>query len=198
MFERFTSDARAVVTAAVEHARGLGHGWVGCEHILLAVAASPTPTGQVFREAGVTPETVASAITSVVGPGSGPGDDTVALAGLGIDLDEVRHAVEASFGPGALETPVRSRRRPARLGRRRRSCTTPSSRQPFTPRAKRCLESSLREALARRHGFIGVEHIALALLARDDTVAWDVLLHLGVSPAALRRHVDDILDSAHP
>lgn len=197
MFERLTSEARALVVGAADQAGSLRHGWVGCEHLLLAIAGSATPTGQIFRDHGVTPETVTSTFTSVMGSGDGPGDDAVALAGLGIDLDEVRHAVEASFGPGALEAPVRSRRRGRRaaLRRRRRSCTTPSHRQRFTPRAKRCLESSLREALSRKHRFVGVEHVALALLSRDDTLAWAVLLQLGAHPDELRRQVDDVLAS---
>ena len=94
---------------------------------------------------------------------------------------------------------MRTRRRRRRVGRRRRarSCTTPSPWRPFTPRAKRCLETSLREALSRGHRFIGVDHVALALLARDDTVAWAVLLHLGIGPEELRRQVDAALRSAH-
>jgi len=48
---------------------------------------------------------------------------------------------------------------------------------------------SLREALALGHPHIGVEHIALALLRCDDTMAWRMLVHLGIEPPNLRRQV---------
>jgi ATP-dependent Clp protease ATP-binding subunit ClpA len=57
---------------------------------------------------------------------------------------------------------------------------------PFTPRAKRSLELSLREAIRLKHNHIGGEHIALGLLRADDTMAWRVLRRLGIEPADLR------------
>ena len=50
MFERFTVDARTVVVHAQEHARRLGHRYVGCEHFLLAVVSTGEPVGAVLRE----------------------------------------------------------------------------------------------------------------------------------------------------
>lgn len=197
MFERFTPDGRDVVVRAQELARRLRHDWIGCEHFLLSLVASPTPVGVLFRRGGAAPERVEEAITELIGPGTGGGDERAALATLGIDLDQVRHAVEATFGPGALDsagvTPRRRRR--LQLKRRHRSCTRRPGRPQFTSRAKRCLELSLREALRLKHHYVGVEHIALALLARDDTAAWRVLFDLGVSPADLRRRIHDSLRS---
>lgn len=190
MFERFTHDAREVVHQAQGQARELQHTWIGCEHILLAVAASPTPTGALFRDRGALPQSIREAIVAVIGPGPAPvdNDDKVALSSLGIDLDEVRHAVEATFGSGSLEGIPTRRRRGLRhrLRRRQASCMTIPGRVPFTPRAKRCLALSLRESLRLKHHHIGVEHLALALLGRDDTAAWSVLHHLGVDPIDLR------------
>lgn len=193
MFQRFTHDARQVVVTAEEHARRLGHGWIGCEHLLLGCARSETSVGALFRDRGARPPVVEDAIAALIGTGPGDGDDKVALATLGIDLDQVRHAVEATFGSGALEGATARGRRGLRrrLRRRRTSCTTATGALPFTPRAKRCLEISLREALRLKHDHIGVEHLGLALLARDDTAAWAVLRRLGVDPPELRRTIEE-------
>lgn len=193
MFERLSQDTREVLVRAQEHARRLGHGWAGCEHLLLGVAESTTPAGALLRDAGARPDALEEAIGAVIGTGPGAGDDKVALATLGIDLDQVQIAAETTFGPGALDAAgARVRRR--RWGRLRRGtrCATATGKRPFTPKAKRCLELSLREALRLQDGHVGVEHVALALLAREDTAAWKVLLHVGVVPAELRQAVEQV------
>jgi ATP-dependent Clp protease ATP-binding subunit ClpA len=212
MFERFTNDARAIVTAAQEHARRLGHSFIGCEHLLLAAASMPEPAGAVLRDHGVTPARVESEIARHVGLGRTRdllcGLDREALASIGIDLDTVRARIEERFGPGALSQPVPAHRRrfgPARLlarrARRARECrgsqppgTTGSPARghiPFTPRAKKCLERSLREALALRSGHIGTEHLTLALVAMDDGAVPPILAALGVARAPLRAAILD-------
>jgi ATP-dependent Clp protease ATP-binding subunit ClpA len=55
MFERFTDTARHVVTQAQKDARRLGHHYIGCEHLLLAAAATGEPASTVLRDHGVTP-----------------------------------------------------------------------------------------------------------------------------------------------
>ena len=210
MFESFTDDARAVVRRAVDSARRLGHRQVGTEHLLLAVAGADVPAGEVLREQGVTPELVKEQIVRKVGLGAGAGLfaglDEGALAAIGIDLDVVRATIEASFSEGALYRAAQSvyaqqRRRPRRwrprLPRRRRNGIRPGSvdamgryvppdRQhlPFTPRAKKVLELSFREAVALKDGHIGVEHIALALIGADNGLAPSILtaLHTHASP----------------
>jgi len=192
MFGRFTPGARQLLVRAQEQAIGMGHCWIGCEHLLLAVADTRTREGGLLRKKGATPHAVEEAIAAVIGREACDGDDKILLAGLGIDADAVREAVEATFGAGALgaaPTTVRRRRR-RRLGRLRAQCT-PSPCPQFTPRAKRCLGLSSREALRLKHTHIGVEHITLALLARDDTVAWQVLLHVGVRPDDLRQAIEE-------
>ena len=193
MFKRFTPEARQVVRRAQEHAVRLGHGWIGCEHILLAVADPATPVGALVTEGGAPPQAVEEAISVVIGPGAVESDDKLLLATLGIDAEEVRQAVEATFGSGALSAARTGERRGrrCRLGRRRAPCLGSPSRPSFTPKAKRCLELSLRESLRLRHDHVGVQHIALALLSRDDTAAWQVLLHLGVVPDQLRRAIEE-------
>lgn len=193
MFHRFTDEARHVVTRAEEHARRLGHRWIGCEHLLLGLAGVKDPVASLFHDRGASPQAVEEAIGAVIGTTPGDNDDAVLLATLGVDLAEVRRAAEAAFGPGALDATMSRRHTWRRFGRRHRCgppISTSSGRRTLTPKAKRCLERSLRESLRLGHGHIDVEHIAMALLASDDTAAWQVLVHLGVDPPELRRAIE--------
>jgi hypothetical protein len=135
-------------------------------------------------------------------PTAGPlaGLDAEALAAIGIDLDKVRTRIEATFGPGALSRAVpcgpQSRSLHRRLlgrNRRPRGRSGPDTgwvpargHIPFTPRAKKSLELSLREALSLGDNYIGMEHIALALISMRDGVVPHVLAGVGVSPDTLR------------
>lgn len=185
MFERFTESARAVVVGAQEEARGLGHDYIGCEHLLIAVAAAPDgPARTALRSTGVTPESLRSAVQEV----SERGPDAVALATIGIDLDEVRRRVERAFGPGALDARRRGGRR--RLGPRR-DCGGRAGSIPFTPRSKRALEQSLRAAVAQGDRHIGSEHILLGILEAREGTAELALARLGVTPDRLRRQLAD-------
>jgi ATP-dependent Clp protease ATP-binding subunit ClpA len=181
MFERFTAEARGTVVQAQATARRLGHRYIGCEHLLAGVAAADGVAGETLRASGVTPAAVESAIQRLIGDTSDV--DRAALASIGIDLDVVRERIEATFGPGALES---RRRRTRRRWLRRRDCEPVPGHIPFTPRAKRCLELSLREAQALHDGVIGAEHLALALTAMDDGMAPEVFAAVGTSPAQVR------------
>ena len=132
MFERFTQEARDLVALAGEHARRLGHRYIGGEHLLLAAVTAGQPASAVLRAHGVTPDLVEEEIVRRVGLGAGAGLfgglDKDALATIGIDVDAVRARIEASFGPQALaraaQTAHRDPRRrpgprPPRLLRRR-------------------------------------------------------------------------------
>jgi hypothetical protein len=100
MFERFSADARTVVIHAQEHARRLGHRYIGCEHLLLALTATDTPAGGVLREHRITAERVEEEVVRRVGLGAAAALfadlDRDALASIGIDLDAVRARIEAS------------------------------------------------------------------------------------------------------
>ena len=106
MLERFTDDARAVLVQAQRHARRLGHRYIGCEHLLLALVGVDQPASAVLRERGLTPGRVEEEIVRRAGTGAGAGLfadlDRAALASIGIDLDAVRARIDASFGPDAL------------------------------------------------------------------------------------------------
>jgi Clp amino terminal domain, pathogenicity island component len=121
MFDRFTAEARTVVIHAQQHARRLGHCQIGCEHLLLALAAGDSPAAAVLREQGITPERVEDEIVRLVGLGGGAALfadlDPGALAAIGIDLDAVRLAIEASFGADALTRADRTLHREPRRSR---------------------------------------------------------------------------------
>jgi ATP-dependent Clp protease ATP-binding subunit ClpA len=192
MFERFTGQAREVVVQAQAHARRLDHAYIGCEHLLLSVVATDSPAGDALRSLGLTPDAVESAMRSILCGGRGPMLDREALAAVGIDLDVVRERVEAAFGPGALtRPPQRDHPRPRRGWRRQRRCPTgaPSGHIPFSPRAKKCLEVALQESVTRRDGYIGIEHLALALTAMSEGLAPRVFARIGLPATQARAEI---------
>ena len=95
-----------------------------------------------------------------------------ALESLDISLQSVRGRVEEIIGQGAKP---------------------PSGHIPFTPRAKRVLELSLREALQLGHNYIGTEHILLGLIREGEGVAAQVLVKLGADLARVREQVVHLL-----
>ena len=102
----------------------------------------------------------------------GEGVAAQALASLGISLDGVREQVQEIIGPGK---------------------ESPSGHIPFTPRAKKVLELSLREALQLGHNYIGTEHILLGLIREGEGVAAQVLVKLGADPSRVRQQVIQLL-----
>jgi ATP-dependent Clp protease ATP-binding subunit ClpA len=184
MFERFTDRARHVVRQARVEAKNLGHDKVGTEHILIAMLADEAClAARVLREAGVERDDLRARIERHVGRGPrilGEAD-AAALREIGIDLDEVRARIERSFGEGAL----RPAEDPPRRGLRRRAHGG-----PFSARAKKVLELSLREALRLKHNYIGTEHILLGLVREGQGLAALVLTEAGIDLADLRRRVE--------
>ena len=173
MFERFTTEARQTVVGAQDEARRLHDGRIGTEHLLLALLALKTPSAAVLSRHGVTHDSVVAAVGSYRG---GDDLDADALTSLGIDLEAVREQVEAAFGPGALdgdERPARSR----------------GGHIPFSPRAKKVLELSLREAMAQKSRTIRDGHIALGILREGQGLAMKVLTDQGIDAGELRREL---------
>ncbi len=103
----------------------------------------------------------------------GEGVAAKALESLGISLDAVREQVEQIIGRGQQQAP--------------------SGHIPFTPRAKKVLELSLREALQLGHTYIGTEHILLGLIHEGEGVAAQVLIGLGVDLNRARQQVTQLL-----
>lgn len=96
---------------------------------------------------------------------------------IGIDLDEVRRAVEANFGPGAFDVGGPHCRKP-RFGQ-----------IPFTRLSKRALERSLQQALVLGHGYIGPEHILLAVLGDRQALGTLLIEESGADKAELQRRL---------
>ncbi|HVL98078.1 MAG TPA: ATP-dependent Clp protease ATP-binding subunit [Egibacteraceae bacterium] len=102
----------------------------------------------------------------------GEGVAAKALESLGISLEGVREQVEEIIGQGQ---------------------TAPAGHIPFTPRAKKVLELSLREALQLGHNYIGTEHILLGLIREGEGVAAQVLQKLGADLSRVRTQVIQLL-----
>jgi ATP-dependent Clp protease ATP-binding subunit ClpA len=188
MFERFTEEARQAVVTAQEEARALRHSWIGTEHLLLGVAAKENAAAsRVLRRLGLDARTIRDDVVRLIGIGGDFDDrDEEALRTLGIDLDEVRRAVESTFGPGALE-------RSEPPGKHRGRCDRPweAGYLPFTRRSKKSLELALRWAVTLHSGSIGTEHVLLGLAAERDGVAARVLRLHGIDTGEIRMAVED-------
>ena len=102
----------------------------------------------------------------------GEGVAAKALEALGINLDAVREQVQEIIGQGQ---------------------TPPTGHIPFTPRAKKVLELSLREALQLGHSYIGTEHLLLGLIREGEGVAAQVLTKLGADSNRVRQQVVELL-----
>ncbi len=102
----------------------------------------------------------------------GEGVAAKALESLGISLEQVREQVEEIIGTGQQP---------------------PSGHVPFTPRAKKVLELSLREALQMNHNYIGTEHMLLGLIREGEGVAASVLIKLGADLNRVRNTVLQLL-----
>lgn len=198
MFERFTPAAREVVVRAQREARAFAHPWIGTEHLLLGLlAASDSPAVDVLVDHGVNLDPTRSALDQLVGRGGFRTDDAAALRTVGIDLDQVRQAAEATFGPGALDRPPvwRCRRRSG-LRRRRQRVHAESGELPFMPRAKRALERARLEAERGRRGLLDVEHLLLGLLDPKGNMAVELICHLGADPHVISAQLRAKLDAA--
>lgn len=204
MFERFTAPARQVVVDARHEARRRGDPAIGTEHLLLALLRGDTPLAGLLGTFALDTASVDATIDRLMAPRRQEhGSDAAALAALGIDLEQVRAAVEGTFGEGALAraashdastAPDHRRRRRWPL-RRRRTRTRAHAvaghgHIPFNRRAKTALELSLREAVRLRHNVVTAEHIALGLLREGQGLACAVLDAHGVGAAELRRAVE--------
>jgi hypothetical protein len=94
------------------------------------------------------------------------------MESLGISLEAVREKVEQTIGPAS---------------------SAPPGSPPFTPRAKKVLELSLREALQLGHDYIGTEHILLGLVREGEGEAAAVLVSLGADLPRVRQQVIALL-----
>ena len=134
-FDRFTKRARHVLVLAQEEAQRFQQSSIGTEHLLLGL----------LRE--------------------GEGVAAQVLSNLGIEVDQVRHAVEAIIGRGERLV----------LGE-----------MALTPRTKKVFEFAVDEAHRLNHRFIGTEHLLLGLIREGEGVAADVLKGFGLQLEQVR------------
>ena len=105
----------------------------------------------------------------------GEGVAVEALESLGISLEVVRAQVQEIIGQGQ---------------------NAPTGHIPFTPRAKKVLELSFREALQLHHDYLGTEHLLLGLIGEGEGVAAQVLMRLGAELSRVRQRVIELRSGA--
>ena len=162
IFNRFAKEVRACVQAAIEEARALGHDSIGDEDLLLGI---------LRVDEGMAAEALSSlGVTLEAAREESERMASDALASVGISLEDIRREAGDAFDMRIPE------------GRR----------IPFSPRAKRALERSLRETVRLRDNRIGTEHVLLGILETEDGTAVRMLERLGVSPEAVEERVFEL------
>ncbi len=172
MLERFAQTARQAVIDARQEAARAGQDRVRSEHVLLGLLQEPGPAADALTAAGVDADSLRARLPR--GDHEVPADlDADALSTLGIDLDAVRRAADAAFGPGALDR--------ARVTGRRRL--------PFAPDARQTLAGAARQAVQLSHRQITSGHLLLGILDQKRNGALTMLARAGTDVAALRADV---------
>ncbi len=203
MFDRFDDHALATVQTAQAQAIGLGHNYLGTEHLLLGISAKPdTSAARLLAAAGVDAEVIRQGIAKAVPIPDRPfRDPAPLLSTLGIDLDEVRRRAESTFGADTVRRvavrEAQRRRRGRRFPFRRCVAIAPSplGLDPlgFTPRAKHTLELAAKEA-DQRHQPVTPTHLLLGVLIEGKGLACEILAEAGISLPDLYRPASTALD----
>jgi ATP-dependent Clp protease ATP-binding subunit ClpA len=180
MFERLTEGAKAALVEAQDLAIELNSRTIDVGHLLYGLAEGREETaGKPLRENGITGAAVRRLLPR--GEHEQPGRiDITSLESIGIDYDDVRSVVEATFGAGALD------RAPDR-----RTSTPAPKKPPFSDETKRSLEQSLRVALELHEKKIKPGHVLLGLLRVNNDFVTSVLTEnksnvAGLSSAVLK------------
>lgn len=157
-----SAEVKGLLAIAQDEARALGHGYIGTEHLLIALLGQPETPG--VREAvaqGANPAEArrhAEAVFAQTEDAAGFVADEEALAAVGVDLAEVRRKAEEDFGTGALKM---------RAG-------APA----FTPRAKLALEQAAEVAKSLQRAVVGRDDVLLGMLGDRDSVAHSALTEM--------------------
>jgi ATP-dependent Clp protease ATP-binding subunit ClpA len=193
VFEHCDENTMAVFNAALGEARRLGHGYVGTEHLLLAL----------MHHREMLPDAVAAllprdahAVTTALGRvlDGPPLRHPELLKALGIDLDQVRSAVRQTFGDDAVD----------RLGQRRVHQPWQPWRRPsrqcmsllaggmgVAPRVKKAFEYARRDAARRQRRTIDPAGLLLGMVEVEDALSNRLLRDVGVDPSEVRRALLD-------
>jgi ATP-dependent Clp protease ATP-binding subunit ClpA len=171
MFERFALAARQAVVDARQEAGWAGQAQIRSEHILVGLLRQPGPAADALTAAGLDVDSLRTRLPR--GRDGAPDNlDADALATLGIDLEAVRRATDASFGTGALD---RARRGRARVA--------------FAPDARQSLARAVRHAQQSSQSEISSGHLLLGILDQRHNGALTVLAEAGTDVPALRADV---------
>jgi ATP-dependent Clp protease ATP-binding subunit ClpA len=172
VFERFEPTARQAFVDARDEARRAGRDRIGSEHMLLGLLAEPGAASDALTAAGVDLESLRARVPR--GSHQAPGGlDAEGLATIGIDLDAVRRATDAAFGPGALD----------------RAAVPGQSRLPVADDAKAGLVQAVRQAQQLGQRQISCGHMLLGIIDQQRNAALTLLAQAGVDIAALRADV---------
>ena len=169
MWDRLTPAARRAMGLASEESEQLGHGYIGGEHVILGLLGEhASPASALLRGHGLDLPGARAELQRLGAAGLTPrshADDVRALRAVGIDVEEVRQRLVASFGAEAVGEAVwRASRRPWwRGGGRRR---TPLCGPPFF--AKRALQLAVSRAESRGDAAVTPEHLLYGVLRDLD------------------------------
>lgn len=176
MFEKFHPDAREAIVRSKEEALRLGQPEIGTEHLLVALMTGRGMACDALTAAGVDTADLRARLQHG-SASAAPPLDADALASLGIDLDAVRRATDAAFGPGSLDRVPARRQRGGRSGPR------------MAQSHKQAIELALRSAVRLDHRHISSGHLLLGLLDQPASPAVTVLTDAGVDITRLREDV---------
>ncbi len=173
---KLTSSAAAVIVAALERARADGTSQITEEHLFDALLNNPGSRPLLSELGGPEgAEAVRAEVRQARRRAGITATERQALAGLGIDLDEVVAQVEANLGEGALD----STRAPARRGRR----------VSLSPEAAAVLNAAQRQKTARGDRGLQAQHLVLGLVAGPGLFA-DALRARGITAASVLAAMD--------
>jgi len=171
MFERFEPAARLAFVAAKDEAKLAGQDAIRSEHMLVGLLRESGLASDALTAAGLELAELRARLPR--GGADAGGLDAEALSSLGIDLDAVRRATDAAFGPGALDrVGVRGRRQ-----------------LPFADDAKQSLVGAVRLAQQLSQRTISSGHMLFGILDQDRNGALTVLTEAGADLGALRADV---------
>jgi len=189
VFDRCDADTTTVLETALEEARGLGHTFVGTEHLLLALVRHrellPRPVATSLPEDAAA---VSAALDAVVAAPVAPDEELLKV--VGIDVDEVRSAVRRTLGADALDRLGRRRvHQPWQPWRRptRRCFSLLAGAMSVAPRVKQALEQGLVDARRRHRDAIDPAALLLGMLETQGAMSSELLRRSGVDLDRLRR-----------
>jgi ATP-dependent Clp protease ATP-binding subunit ClpA len=173
-FRRHTLEpaARQSTVEAQHEANRAGQAKISSEHLLLGLLVVPGPAADAVAAAGIEVADLRERISSGNGAASAELDGD-ALSSVGIDLDAIRRATDAAFGPGALDRARSPRSRHVR----------------FSDDAKQAVVGAVRVADTLGQHAISPGHLLIGILDHQSSSAVRALADAGVDPAALRADV---------